>query len=278
MNEIQAILNKAVSVLNAVPGVEGIVLGGSRARGTHLPDSDIDIGIYYDDAALDIAALNKAAQTTDDKRRENLISAPGQWGQWVNGGGWLMIDNRHVDFILRDMERVKKEIEKCYAGNVSMHYQTGHPHAYINAMYMGELAVCTLLWDKDGSISELKKTAENYPSELKEALVNFFSFEAEFSLMFVESNLNKDDIYYVTAHIVRSVSALNQVLFALNEEYCLNEKKAVGMIGGFAIKPRDYKRRVGELFAFAGVDNRKACQLLRNLIDDVGDLSASGNE
>jgi predicted nucleotidyltransferase len=37
-------------------------LGGSRARGTHRPDSDIDIGIYYDESAgFDVARLNEIA-------------------------------------------------------------------------------------------------------------------------------------------------------------------------------------------------------------------------
>lgn len=272
MNEIKAITDKVVSALQNVPGIEGVVLGGSRARGTHTPDSDIDIGIYYDNATLDIAALNDAAQAVDDEHRVNLISRPGQWGNWVNGGGWLVIDGYHVDFILRDTARVKKEIEECQGGNVSAHYQTGHPHAYINAMYMGELAVCKVLWD-NGDIAKLKQTVEKYPSSLKKALVGFFSFEAGFSLMFAENNVDKDDSYYVTAHIVRAVSALNQVLFALNEEYCLNEKKAVKMIDCFALKPESYKNRIDAVFASAGVDNRKACALLRGLADDVGALS-----
>ena len=33
--------------LVAVDGVVGVLLGGSRARGTHRPDSDVDLGVYY---------------------------------------------------------------------------------------------------------------------------------------------------------------------------------------------------------------------------------------
>ena len=32
-----------------VPGVAGLALGGSRARGNASPDSDWDIGLYYDE-------------------------------------------------------------------------------------------------------------------------------------------------------------------------------------------------------------------------------------
>lgn len=276
MDEINTVFDSVVFELRKVSGACSVVLGGSRARGTHTPDSDIDIGIYYHNAALDMDELTMAAQAVDDEHRANIISPPGKWGQWVNGGGWLVIGGYHVDFILRDIERVRKEIENCGGGKVSAHYQTGHPHAYINAMYMGELAVCKVLWDRDGDTSKLKHTAERYPDALGKALVDFFTFEADFSLQLAEHTVDRDDTYYTAAHIVRSVSALNQVLFALNEEYCLNEKKAVKMIDGFPIHPVDYKNRIDVIFARVGVDNRDACAGLRHLLDEVTVLKESG--
>jgi len=269
VNEIRTILDKTITALTAISGIEAIVLGGSRARGTHSSESDIDIGIYYDNTTLDLVSLNKAALLLDDEHRENLIVPPGEWGKWVNGGGWLIIDGYHVDFILRDVERVENVIIECQEGSISAHYQTGHPHAYINAMYMGELAVCKVLWDKQGNISARKSVAERYPAKLKQAVIAFFGFETEFSLMFAESNAKKNDVYYVTAHIVRAISALNQVLFAVNEEYCLNEKKAVGMIESFNIHPFGYKDKVNSIFAAVGTDSTSACTQLKQLINEV---------
>jgi predicted nucleotidyltransferase len=269
VDDISGILNKAVTALSAVPGVRAVVLGGSRARGTHSPASDIDIGIYYDSPALDIDALSNAARSVDDEHRENLIAPPGGWGNWVNGGGWLVTDGCPVDFVLRDISRAAAIVAECREGLVTPHYQTGHPHAFISAMYMGELAVCRLLWEKDSAVSDMKRLAEQYPDKLQEALIHLFSFEAEFSLWLAENSVDKDDIYYVTAHFVRSVSALNQVLFALNKEYCLNEKKAVKMIDTFQIRPIDYKGRVDDIFAAAGTAPTNACAQLRDLADAV---------
>lgn len=272
MDEIKSIIDKITDSLSNIQGVRAVVLGGSRARGTHTVSSDIDVGIYYDASSLDIGALNQAAQAVDDSGRENLITPPGGWGEWVNGGGWLVVEGRPVDFILRDLARVEGIVRECREGIVSSHYQTGHPHAFINAMYMGELAVCKVLWEKDDSISAVKDAAEQYPSKLQKALVHLFSFEAEFSLWLAENSLDKDDIYYVTAHMVRSVSALNQVLFALNREYCLNEKKAVAMIDRFSIRPAGYKGKVDSIFLAAGIGGLNACNELRELVNEVKSL------
>lgn len=269
MNEIKAILDKIVSVLSTVAGIQAIVLGGSRARGTDSPSSDIDIGIYYDSLTLDSNALNKATQAVDDQHREKLIASPGGWGKWVNGGGWLIVNGFPVDFILRDMVRVEKVIEESRKGVVTPHYQTGHPHAYINVMYMGELAISKVLWENGKKVSDMKRMSEQYPVELQKALIHLFSFEAEFSLWLAENSIDKDDVYYMTAHVVRSISAINQVLFALNKEYCLNEKKAVKMIDKFEIHPTSYKSKVDDIFASIGTDNMNVCVQLRYLVSEV---------
>lgn len=263
------IIENIVDSLKDVKGLEAIVLGGSRARGTQSSDSDIDIGLYYDKKTIDLSLLEKRVQKLDQEHRENLLARPGEWGKWVDGGCWLIIDNLPVDFILRDVNRVQKAIKECRAGIVTPHYQTGHPHAYLNVMYMGELAVSKLLWNRDDKIYKLKSIAEEYPPKLKKEIIHFFSFEAGFSLMLAEKNVTRDDAYYVVAHLVRSVSALNQVIFALNEQYCINEKKAVKMIDAFNVRPDSYKEKIDNIFYLSGLNLLKACQDLKQLIEEV---------
>lgn len=273
MNEITPTLQAAVAAVSKVPGVRAIVLGGSRARGIHSPDSDIDVGIYYNRADLDIQALDRAAQDLDDDHRNNLVSPPGEWGEWVNGGAWLSVHNHKVDFILRDIERVATSVRECQNGIVSAHYQPGHPHAFINAMYAGELAASKLLWTATTEVTNLKEQAERYSPELKTALIDFFSFEADFSCTLASKNANRGDRYYVTAHLIRAVSGLNQILFALNETYCLNEKNAVKTIDSFPIKPDNYGVEIDRVFADVGSDLQAACERLARLLAAVNDIS-----
>lgn len=86
MRDIKYSIDKIIDSLKNIKGLEAIVLGGSRARGTHSSDSDIDIGLYYDKETIDLSLLEKRVQELDQEHRENLLAKPGEWGKWVDGG------------------------------------------------------------------------------------------------------------------------------------------------------------------------------------------------
>ena len=275
---VDTIIQLVREKLSSLSYIECIVLGGSRARGTHTEDSDIDIGIYYHSESFDLITINQLAAELDDEHRSNLITPPGAWGNWVNGGGWLIIQGHHVDLILRDIKRVEQVMKDTNQGIVTANYQTGHPHGYISVMYRGELGISKILFARSGSFCELKKQAETYPSALQKGLTDFFMFEAGFSLMFAKDNIDKDDISYVCGHCFRSISCLNQVLFAMNEEYCINEKKSVNMINAFKIKPSNYKERVDKVISLISTDadcTRKGIEILQRLVTEVEHLKGA---
>src|SRR5690625_3580145 len=216
---IDNIIQSVTEKLSSLPYIEGIVLGGSRARGTHTEDSDIDIGIYYKSESFDLTAINQIATELDDENRNNLVVPPGAWGDWINGGGWLVINGYHVDLILRDIKRVEQIMKDTEQGIVTANYQTGHPHGYISAMYRGELAISKIQYANDENFYEFKKQAERYPTALQKGLTEFFMFEAGFSLMFAENNIDKDDVSYVCGHAFGGISSLIQACFAINKKY-----------------------------------------------------------
>ncbi|WP_277679605.1 nucleotidyltransferase domain-containing protein [Gracilibacillus dipsosauri] len=277
---VQNIMNEISKELKDVPGIVGVVLGGSRARGTNHETSDIDIGIYYDTSAgVDVVEVGKKATKLDDDHRENIITSLGEWGDWINGGGWIVVQGYHVDLIFRDIKRVSQVIDDCLEGKVSTHYHTGHPHAYLNVMYMGEISICKILFERTNQISNLKAKTKPYPKALKDALIGYFMFEASFSLMFAKDTVDKDDISYVMGQCFRTISCLNQVLFALNEEYCINEKKAVRMIDNFSIKPKSYKQSIDKIVPLISSDpdrTREGIEMLQQLISETEMLLSKG--
>lgn len=266
----QAIISRVTSALHGVVGIDAVVLGGSRATGHDSADSDIDIGIYYGaTASLDLDGLNLIANQLDDQHRLNLVTPPGGWGPWVNAGGWLEIDGYHVDLILRDTNRVARIIDESDSGRVQAHYQPGHPHAFVDVMYRGELAECCMLWCTSHLVTNLKSRAEYYPEALQRAMLEVFGFEALFSINLASKTVVRHDQYYLIAHVIRAISCLNQLIFAVNRRYCLNEKKAVTRASGLTVCPYGYASRIDQVLHDAIYSPADACDALQKLVDET---------
>jgi hypothetical protein len=271
--EVQSTISKIVDGLKQVNGVKALVLGGSRARGSHTINSDIDIGIYYDPGiGLDISGIQQVATSIDDAGRDNLVTPIGGWGPWINGGGWLSVNRYPVDFLYRDLNKVTAVMKQCLSGKITIDYQPGHPHGFINSIYFSEIALCKVLWDPSGIIGEMKTGTVPYPPEIKKAIIEMFSWEAAFALDTGRKGLYKTDLAYIAGCCFRSLSCLNQVLFALNECYWMNEKGAVAIADSFRLAPTRYADKVNTILSLIAEDRDhlvKSLGLLRDLIHET---------
>lgn len=248
--DVDAIIAALVRDLQVVPGVAAIVLGGSRARGTHSAGSDVDLALYYrPDQPLDLARLGQIATAADDAHRADVITGIGGWGPWINGGGWLTVRALPVDLLYRDLAQVRTVLEECIAGQPRIVYQPGHPHGFVTAIYLAEIALCRVLWDPIGAVADLKRLATPYPPALKAALIRMFFWEADFSLKTAAKAVARVDISYVAGCCFRTVSCLMQTLFALNETYWMNEKGAVAIAATFPLAPPRLVERIDRAFA-----------------------------
>ena len=277
--QIEMLIQKIVEEVRQVDGVKAIVLGGSRARGTHTTSSDIDLGIYYHpESPLDLKQLGAVATRLDDEHRAEVITPVGGWGPWINGGGWLKIQSQPVDFLYRDLEKVTAKIEDCLDGKVDIFYQPGHPLGFVSSMYLAEVAVCQTLWDPDGSISELKRKIDPYPDALQNALVQKFAWEIQFSLAIARKGAERSDVTYVAGCCFRSVMCMLQVLFAVNKTHWLNEKGAVAIANHFTRKPEGLPSRIHEIFQSLGANPRSMQRALLKLEELSQEISRIDSE
>lgn len=271
--DVQRTISNIVDSLKQINGISALVLGGSRARGTESPNSDIDIGIYYDnEKALDIAELRRVAAQIDDEHRENLVTDLGGWGPWINGGGWLTVNQIRVDFLFRDLNTVSQVIDACSRGDVTIDYQPGHPHGFANSIYMAETALCKVLWDPTDLIGKMKNKTIPFPSAFKEATTRKFLWEATFAFENANKGIYKQDLPYIAGSCFRSVACLNQVLFAVNESYLMNEKGATAIADTFHIVPMRYSQRINEIFILITEDQeslKKAISIMSELVQET---------
>ena len=105
----------------------------------------------------------------------------------------------------------------------------GQPHAFISAIYAGEVAYCLPLWDPGSDLERLKALTLPYPQALP-----------------------LDDAVYAAGCTFRCVACLCQVLCAHNGVYLLNEKGGTVAVEGLARRPDAFRSRVLEAFGGIG--------------------------
>lgn len=247
--QVETLIENIVDEVKRVEGIRAIVLGGSRARGTHTPSSDIDLGIYYHPGnPLNLEQLREVAARLDDEHRTDVLTEPGGWGPWINGGGWLKVQAHPVDFLYKDLQKITGVIDDCLQGKVEIVYQPGHPFGFLSSIYLAEVAVCQPLWDPDGPLSELKRRIDPYPEALQKALIQKFAWEIDFSIRIARKSIERADVAYATGCCFRAVMCMLQILFAMNKTHWLNEKGAVAIADAFVVKPAMFKPRIQQAF------------------------------
>nr|WP_240896682.1 nucleotidyltransferase domain-containing protein [Kineococcus vitellinus] len=231
-----------------VPGVVAVALGGSRARGEHGPGSDVDLGLYYR-PPLDTAALGRLARDLAGPAAE--VTAPGGWGPWVDGGGWLEVDGTPVDWIYRDLDRVHRSWAAARAGELAWHFQVGHPLGFPSFAYAGEAALAVVLADPTGELTRLRQQAGTYPPALREAVVAALE-EARFLLGGARKAAPRGDGAYVAGCLFRAVLLCAHAVHARAGRWVVNEKGAVAAAGRLPGAPERFGERAAAVFAGLG--------------------------
>jgi predicted nucleotidyltransferase len=239
--------------LAAIPGVRAVVLGGSHARGCARPASDIDLGVFYSDAApFAVQSIRELAEAVNDTAGPTVTGFY-EWGPWVNGGAWLTVGGQRVDWIYRSLEHVERVIAEAEAGRYELHHAQQPPFGYFSGTYLGEIAVCVPLFDPERRLDPLKRRVAEYPEALRRAVVQDFLWAAEFGLAaFAPKFAARSDAYGTAACLACAVNQLVLALFAMNRKYPLNDKTALAEVAEFERAPREFAPRVQKTLARPG--------------------------
>jgi predicted nucleotidyltransferase len=201
--------------LAELPGVLAVVLGGSRAAGTHRPGSDWDLGIYY-----------RGSFDPGDVRRLGLagyVSGLGEWGPVMNGGAWLRIDGTPVDVLFRDLDVVERWLREAVDGRFEVLAQNGYLAGAPTYVVAGELAVCVPLSGEPAR--------PGFPDALAAAAPGRWRGRAGVALMFAEIHARAGDVVPSTGMLACAVLCVAHARLAERREWALNEKRLVRRAG-----------------------------------------------
>lgn len=214
--------------LAALPGVQAVTLGGSRAQGTHRPDSDWDFALYYRD--------HFQPQTLRDTGWPGEVSELGGWSGGVfNGGAWLEIDGRRTDVHYRDLDVIDREIAGTREGRFRIEPLMFHLAGIPSYLVLAELAVSRVL---RGALPR-----PGYPAALREQAPHVWWGRADSTFGYAHANhAPYGRLAQCAGLIAQAASQAAHAVLAAQGEWITNDKTLLTRAG---------LRRIDQLMAVA---------------------------
>jgi len=262
------LLEEIVAALTGVPKLETVALGGSHARGTHTPRSDLDIGLHYREAdPFAIADIRDIAERFSVGGPPTVTEFYG-WGPFVNGGAWIVNPVCKVDFLYRNLDQLDGTIAAARRGEWQHSFDQHPPFGFRSVTMLGEIHCARPVFDPKNVLGPLKDAVAIFPSALKTRIIQDTLGCAEFAFVHAREFAKSGDIPNTVACMTRIYHYLIQALFALNEVYFMNDKRVMAEIETFAQKPAGFAEWVSAILASAGATTEALLAAL-NILDSV---------
>lgn len=231
-------VNQLFHDLSAIPEVEAIALGGSRAGTNFDENSDYDIYLYC------------TAPVSEENRRQILS----KYCSYVEYGNhfWELEDNGTLnngidfDILYRDLDDfttgVAQVVERYQAGN-----------AYTTCMWHN-LITCKIVYDGSGRLTAAKERfTVPYPEQLKRNIVQngwrlLHSSMPAYRLQITKA-AGRGDLVSVNHRTAAFLETYFDVLFALNDQTHPGEKRLIALCRQMCpVLPQDFEENLQTLF------------------------------
>ena len=268
----QALVQRLTTALGNEPGVAAVALGGSYARGHATPESDIDLALYYSEAAP--PDLVRLTQLVNELHPEHSpasaapdFTAIGEWGPWVNGGAWLRFGGQRVDVLYRSLDQVRRVLTDCAEGRWELHWAQQPPFGYFSPAFIEELCIGVPLFDRTRGFTHLRSIARVYPGALRQRIVQEFLWSAEFNLAaFAPKFVRDGNVFGLAGCTSRIAFQLVQVLFALNMRWPVPDRVALAATCTMQNVPERFSQRLAQVLGEVGTTSEAQRRTLGELM------------
>ena len=180
------------------------------------------------------------------------LTEVGAWGPWVDGGGWLQVRGAAVDWLYRDVGRVRAAWDDAQQGRYRFHAQVGHPLGVPDFAYAG----------RSRSVSCWPTRAASWPSCSRRRGATLLRcrrrwsrglWEAQsFLLAGARKAARRGDTAYVAGCLFRVVGVCVHALHGRAGRWLVNEKGAVRSAARLPLAPPGLVEKVGLLLGGLG--------------------------
>lgn len=176
-----------------------------------------------------------------------------------------------MDWIYRDLDRVERVWADCQAGRYEVGVQPGHPLGFYSHVYAGEVALCRVLADPTGHLTDLRAQTRRYPAALGDALVGGV-WEADLMTQLAGYGVSGADPTYAAGCLFRAVGVACQALHGHARRWLINEKGMVASAAGLPAAPTDFAARVHGLLAATGRSPQEVAETVARAEDLIAEV------
>jgi hypothetical protein len=211
----EAFLTRLTDRLSSIHGLEGISLGGSRATERHAPDSDWDLGLYTR-GSFPVDAVRAMAA---DAGWPGEVFDEGEWGEVMNGGAWLSIEETSVDLHWRNLETVDRVVTDAERGVFFVARIPFHVAPIPSYILLAELAMGRTV---SGALPR-----PGFPDALRTGAAAWWRLNASFDLDYAAKLAARGEVVVCVGLLSRVVVQEAYARLAERAEWSTNEKRII---------------------------------------------------
>lgn len=252
-------IEKLFEELSALPEIEAIALGGSRAGEVYDEKSDYDVYLYCTSAI-------------DENVRRELLEKHFSYME-IGNAFWELEDNGtlkngiDVDILYRNLDDFTEGLASVVEGHQAH-------NGYTTCMWHN-LKTCKIIYDRAGRLQAVKKRFDvPYPKQLKENIVNRnMSLLSEVMPAYnfqIAKAVERKDLVSVCHRTAAFMESYFDVIWAMNELTHPGEKRLISLCKKQCkILPANFEENINQLYADLFTNSDKVNEDVERIIAEL---------
>lgn len=243
----ETVIEKLFDELVALPQVEAIALGGSRAGEVYDEASDYDVYLYCTSMIEEQVRLEILGKYCSYMEIGNQF--------WEYEDNCTLKNGIDLDILYRDLDGFAEGI-----ASVVERYQAYN--GYTTCMWHN-LNTCKIIYDRDGRLQAIKdRFSVPYPQQLKEQIISrnlkLLSDAMPAYQLQIKKAVARNDLVSIGHRTAAFMESYFDVIWAMNERTHPGEKRLVSLCKQHcSLLPADFEENINRLYAdlFANPDS-----------------------
>lgn len=255
-------VNQLFAEFSALPQIEAIALGGSRAGTRFDEKSDYDVYLYC------------TGPVPEDTRKAILEKYCSYME--LSNSFWELEDNCVLNNGI-DIDILYRNLDDFCNGLSYVVEQCNPYNGYTTCMWHN-LRSCKILYDRDGRLAEAKQRfSVPYPAQLKANIIDrgwklLRSSMPAYELQ-IKKALSRQDLVSINHRTAAFLESYFDVIFALNEQTHPGEKRLISIcLDTCKLLPADFEKNLNALFSHLFTQPESVPEDLDRILTELGKI------